>query len=336
MNTVLRLHSRPTGAARLDNFTITEEPLPPLADGQARIRNFLLSVDPTLRIWMSDQPQYMPPVAIGAPMRCAGLGVVEESRCDALPVGAVVTGLVNWQERWIAQEGEATVLPALPGVPWRTWLGPLGMTAGLTAYFGLEPLALKAGETLVITGAAGAVGSLVGQLGKRAGCRVIGLAGGPEKCSRVVQRYGFDGCIDYKNEDVGAALDRHCPNGIDAVFENVGGPILNQLLLRMNNFSRLSLCGLISQYDAERAPGPWAFPMILMRRIKVQGFIITDAIPRFGEALGALIPLVMGGQLQFDYHEVEGPLPGVVDALNLMLQGGNHGKTLYRLGPDPV
>jgi hypothetical protein len=336
MSAVLRLASRPSGPARIDNFTVCDEPLPPLAQGEARIRTFLLSVDPTLRIWMSDQPQYLPPVELGAVMRCAGLGVVEESLSEGLPVGAVVTGLVNWREQFIARSGEVTVLPVIPGVAWREWLGALGMTGGLTAFFGLEHLKLKAGETVVVTGAAGSVGSLVGQLARLAGCRVIGVAGGPAKCERVVSRYGFDGCVDYKSGDVAAALDKLCPDGIDAVFENVGGPVLNQLMLRMNNFSRIAICGLISQYDLDRAPGPWAFPMILMRRITVQGFIILDSIPRFGEALGQLIPLVTSGALKADYHEISGSLPGVVDALNLMLGGGNEGKTLYRLGPDPV
>jgi NADPH-dependent curcumin reductase CurA len=338
-STQLRLARRPRGAVSLDDFTVVHEPLGPLAEGEALVRNFLLSVDPTNRVWMSDAPQYMPPVKIGEVMRAIGLGVVESSRRPDLMPGTVVRGLVGWQDRWIAGPGAPVApVPAVPDVPLHHWLGVLGSTGGLTAYFGLLEVGRpQPGETVVVTAAAGSVGSLAGQIAKISGCRVIGIAGGPVKQKRVVEEYGFDACIDYKSEDVGQALDRLCPDGVDVVFENVGGPILDALLARLKLRARVVLCGLISQYAAERpTPGPTNFSMILMRRARVEGFIVSDFTPKYAEATRSLLEWLRQGRLHTRYDILEGDLPMAVDAVNRLLDGRNDGKLLLRIGADPA
>ncbi|MDP2309202.1 MAG: NADP-dependent oxidoreductase [Pseudomonadota bacterium] len=337
-STQLRLARRPRGKVALDDFTLVREPLRPLAEGEALVRNFLLSVDPTNRVWMSDAPQYMPPVKIGEVMRAIGLGVVEASRRPDLAVGQVVRGLVGWQDHWIAGRGAMIApVPNVPDVPLHHWLGILGSTGGLTAYFGLLEIGRpQPGETVVVTAAAGSVGSLAGQIAKIHGCRVIGVAGGPEKQKRVVEEYGFDACIDYKSEDVGQALDRLCPDGVDVLFENVGGTILDAVLARLRLKARVALCGLISQYAAEGpTPGPSNFSMILMRRARVEGFIVSDFTPRYPEATRALLEWLQQGRLTTRYQILEGGLPVAVDAVNRLLEGRNDGKLLLRVAEDP-
>lgn len=334
----LRLAHRPRGAVSLSDFTEVREPPRPLAEGQALVRNFLLSIDPTNRVWMSDAPQYMPPVQIGDVMRAIGLGVVEESRRSDLKVGQVVRGLVGWQDHWIAgPDAMIAPIPHVPDVPLHHWLGVLGSTGGLTAYFGLLEVGRpRPGETVVVTAAAGSVGSLAGQLAKIHGCRVIGVAGGPVKQKRVVEEYGFDACIDYKSEDVGQALDRLCPDGVDLVFENVGGPILDALLARLRLRARIVLCGLISQYSAGGpTPGPSNFPMILMRRARVEGFIVSDFTPQYPEATRALLDWFKRGRLNTRYDILEGDLTLAVDGVNRLLEGRNQGKLLLRIGAEP-
>ncbi|NVB39927.1 NADP-dependent oxidoreductase [Pseudenhygromyxa sp. WMMC2535] len=317
------LSSRPEGELSDDDLELREVELPELGEGEIRARTTWMSVDPTIRIWMSDIPQYMPPIAIGEVVRSIGVAEVEASTHPGFAVGDQVSTMIGWQTR-IQGKPEALGCMKLPeGTDPGMFLATVGPTSGMTAYFGLfdigEP---KPGETVVVDAAAGAVGSLVGQLAKLHGCRAVGIAGGPEKCAYVTEELGFDACIDYKNEDVGAGLDRACPDGIDVCFENVGGPIFDEILLRMNNFGRVSLCGMVSGYNraGEQLPGPYQFPMVLMRRLKVQGFIILDYADRYAEAAAKLGAWVAQGKLESRLHVREG-FESLPDALRELVGG---------------
>lgn len=329
------LTRRPVGEIAAGDLELREAPLRALEDGEVLVRNVYLSLDPTNRIWMSDADGYMPPVGIGEVMRGGTIGVVEESRSDRYPAGTVVNaGLSGWQAYTIAHEGMVNPVPQIPGVPLTAYMSVLGAT-GLTAYFGLLDIGKpQPGETVVVSAAAGAVGSIVGQIAKLKGARVIGIAGGPAKCAWLTGELGFDGAIDYKNEDVGAALDRLCPNGIDINFENVGGEIMNAVVSRMNTFSRMSLCGLISGYNAETVAGPEDFGRVLMKRILIKGFIIIDYLPRAGEAFAELAPWVASGQIKWKAHVVDG-LENAAEAVKRLFTGDHDGKLLVRISPEP-
>ena len=330
------LRRRPTGEIQPGDLELVEEQIPDLADGEVLVRTLYLSLDPTNRIWMSDQDQYMPPVQIGDTMRGGSSGVVERSRSDRFKQGDVVnTGLGGWTSHVIANGAMLMPTPQLPGVPLTAYMSVLGAT-GLTAWFGMCDIGKpQAGETVVVSAAAGAVGSIAGQLAKLKGARVIGIAGGKAKCDWLTGELGFDGAIDYKNEDVGAALDRLCPNGIDVNFENVGGDIMDAVFNRMNNYSRMPLCGMISTYnDDSRPSGPTDFSRVLMHRITVRGFIITDFLPRAGEAMAELIPWVMEGKLKWKVHVDQG-LDGAMDSLQRLFTGAHDGKLLIQVSPEP-
>jgi NADPH-dependent curcumin reductase CurA len=338
MSTLTRwvLRRRPLGEIRAGDLELETAPIGDLADGEVLIRTLYLSLDPTNRIWMSDQDQYLPPVQIGETMRGGGIGVVERSRSDRFKQGDIVNmGLGGWTTHAIAQEGMISPVPSIPGVPLTAFMSVLGAT-GLTAWFGMVDIAApKAGETVVVSAAAGAVGSIAGQLAKLRGARVIGIAGGKAKCDWLTGDLGFDGAIDYKNEDVGAALDRLCPKGIDVDFENVGGTIMDQVFSRMNNFGRMALCGMISAYNQEVPPaGPGDFSRILMHRLMIKGFIIIDYLPRAAEAFAELGPLVATGQLKWKAH-VEDGLENAVEALGRLFTGDHDGKLLVRVSPEP-
>lgn len=330
------LRKRPVGDIAPGDLEFAETAIRPLEEGEVLIRNIYLSLDPTNRIWMSDQDQYLPPVEIGDVMRGGTIGVVETSRSERFPVGAIVNaGLSGWQSYSIGHEAMLNPVPALPGVPLTAYMSVLGAT-GLTAWFGMTDIGRpQAGETVVVSAAAGAVGSVAGQIAKARGARVIGIAGGPKKCAWLTDELGFDGAIDYKNEDVGAALDRLCPNGIDVNFENVGGAIMDAVVSRMNNFGRMPLCGMISGYNAEGvASGPTDFGRVLMRRLLIKGFIVIDYLPRAGEAFAELAPLVLEGKLKWKAHVVDG-LENAVDAVQRLFTGDHDGKLLVRISPEP-
>jgi hypothetical protein len=330
------LRRRPAGEIQPGDLELVEEAIRDLADGEVLVRTLYLSLDPTNRIWMSDQDQYMPPVEIGDTMRGGSLGVVEQSRSDRFKQGDVVnTGLGGWSTHVIANGAFLMAAPQLPGVPLTAYMSVLGAT-GLTAWFGLCDIGKpQPGETVVVSAAAGAVGSIVGQIAKLKGARVIGIAGGKAKCDWLTGELGFDGAIDYKNEDVGAALDRLCPNGIDVNFENVGGDIMDAVFNRMNNFGRMPLCGMISTYNDDGRPtGPTDFSRILMHRLTVRGFIITDFLPRAGEAMAELIPWVMEGKLKWKVHVDQG-LEGAMDSLQRLFTGNHDGKLLIQVSPEP-
>ena len=330
------LRHRPVGEILPGDLELVEEPIRELGDGEVLVRTLYLSLDPTNRIWMSDQDQYMPPVQIGDTMRGGSLGVVVSSRSDRFKQGDVVnTGLGGWSTHVIADGAMLFPAPALPGVPLTAYMSVLGAT-GLTAWFGLCEIGKpQPGETVVVSAAAGAVGSIVGQIAKLKGARVIGIAGGKAKCDWLIGELGFDGAIDYKNEDVGAALDRLCPNGIDVNFENVGGDIMDAVVSRMNNFGRMALCGMISTYnDNDRPAGPTDFVRVLMHRLTIRGFIITDFLPRAGEAMAELIPWVMEGKIKWKVHVDQG-LDGAMNSLQRLFTGNHDGKLLIQVSPEP-
>ncbi|MDP3870578.1 NADP-dependent oxidoreductase [Phenylobacterium sp.] len=330
------LRRRPTGEIGPDDLELVETQTPELKDGEVLVRTTYLSLDPTNRIWMSDQDQYLPPVEIGDVMRGGVIGVVEQSRSRDLQVGQIVNpGLGGWQDYTVLPAAMARPSLQIPGVPMTAYMSVLGAT-GLTAWFGLMDIGKpQPGETVVVSAAAGAVGSIVGQLAKLKGCRVVGIAGSPEKCRWLTEELGFDAAIDYRNEDVGAALDRHCPNGIDVNFENVGGEIMDAVIGRMNNFSRMALCGMISTYTIDgQIPGPKDFARVLMRRILIKGFIVIDYLPRAAEAMAELIPLVASGQLKWKTHTVDG-LENAAEAVKLLFTGAHDGKLLVRISPEP-
>ena len=336
MNQLWVLKKRPVGDLAEGDLELVERALVPLKEGEVRVRTIYLSLDPTNRIWMSDVDAYLPPVGIGDAMRGGGLGVVTESKCDGISPGQnVLTGLATWETHCTLPGASVTVLPDLPGVPLTAWMGPLGAT-GMTAYFGLMDICKpKAGETVVVSAAAGAVGSMVGQIAKLQGCRVVGIAGSDAKCEWLTGTAGFDAAINYKSEDVGAALDKHCPDGIDVNFENVGGDIMDAVIARLNDFSRMALCGLIATYnDKEPRPGPYNFANLLMRRTLVKGFIVIDYYERFPEGVQAMAGWLMEGKLKFETDIVDG-FENAPASLDRLFTGKNLGKLVVRVSPEP-
>jgi NADPH-dependent curcumin reductase CurA len=325
-----RLAARPVGLFKESDFKWTEEPVAGLKDGEILVHNQYLSLDPTNRGW-AGQDSYLPAVPIGDVMRGGAIGVVEESRNPNYTTGDHVSGLLGWQEYAVSDGASLTKLPNIPGIPLTAFMGLFGHI-GLTAYFGLIDICdPKPGETLVVSAAAGAVGSLVGQIGKIKGCRVVGIAGSDDKCRWITEDLGFDAAINYKKEDVGAALKRECPKGIDIDFENVGGEILDAVLLQMNLGARISLCGLISQYNAtEPVPGPYNFIMVLVKRARIQGFIVMDYVNRAQEAVADLSRWFMEGKIKYRVDVVEG-LENAASAVNRLFKGENIGKLVVKI-----
>jgi NADPH-dependent curcumin reductase CurA len=305
--------------------------IPAPQDGEVLVRNLYLSLDPTNRGWVNDAASYLPPVGIGEVMRGSTIGVVEQSRNDHIKEGTRVTGLLGWQDYAVSDGKNLTVLPDDPRVPLTAYMGLFGHI-GLTAYFGLLDIGKpKEGETLVVSAAGGAVGSLVGQIGKIKGCRVVGIAGTDEKCRWVTDELGFDAAINYKTEPVLAGLRRLCPGGIDIYFDNVGGKILDAALALINFRARVVVCGLISQYNAtEPVPGPYNFVNILIKRARVEGFIVMDYMNRGREATADLARWAAEGKLKYKVDLVEG-LDRAPEALNMLFEGSNTGKLLVKI-----
>jgi NADPH-dependent curcumin reductase CurA len=334
VNRVHRLRRRPRGELRPGDLELVEEDVAPLEDGQALVRTLLLSVDPTNRIWMSDMRGYMPPVPIGDVMRGLGIGEVVASRRDDLPVGALVSGWTGWQDVVVADDRRLvspfTVLPdPLPG-PLEAFLGVLGHT-GITAWVGIELVGRPAaGETVVVSAAAGAVGSVAGQLAKARGARVVGVAGGAEKCAHVTGTLGFDACVDHRAGDWRERLDAATPDGIDVDFENVGGPIMDHVLGRLNIGARIALSGMISDYNATEPHGLRNVPQLIMQRATISGFLVLDHADRFLDAIGHLAGELAAGRLHHDQTVVDG-LEHAPDALGRLFAGANTGKLLVRV-----
>lgn len=331
-NRQITLAARPHGKATSEVFAEKTAPVPELRDGEILVKNLYLSIDPTIRGWI-ERDTYLPAIELGAVVRSAGVGAVVESRNPAFAAGDRVFGLVGWQEYAVLGAAERPS-PVPPGIDLRDALSVFGVT-GQTAYFGLTEIGRpEPGNTVVVSGAAGATGSVVGQLAKAKGCRVVGIAGGAAKCAWLTGELGFDAAIDYKSEDVGKRLTETCPKGIDVFFDNVGGPILNEALARLALRARVVLCGAISQYEALDAPyGPPNYMNLISRRGRMEGFIILDYAHRFLEGAMALGALMAEGKLKHKTTVLEG-LASAPDALRRLFTGEHDGKLLVRVASE--
>lgn len=326
----VRLQKRPVGAATSDTWTMSHDVAPACGEGEITIAVEYLSVDPAMRGWLNDTRSYLPPVGVGEIMRGIGVGKVVESRAEALTVGDSVVGLTGVQTEYVGPAtGFSKVYPDLAPLP--AFLGGLGST-GMTAYFGLleigEP---QAGETVVVSAAAGAVGSVVGQIAKIKGCRVVGIAGGEEKRRYVVDELGFDACIDYKAESVAEGLKQHCPDRINLYFDNVGGAILEACLNGLANKARIVLCGAISQYNATGGmAGPANYMQLLVARARMEGFVVFDYLSRFPEAIMQMAQWRAEGKLVLREHVVDG-IEQFPKAFSMLFSGENTGKLVVRV-----
>jgi NADPH-dependent curcumin reductase CurA len=331
-NRQIVLRRRPDGLVDPDDTELVAVPAPQPADGEALVRTTYVGMDAAVRTWLDDQPGYLPPVQLGEVIRAAGIGEVIESRCDAYAVGDIVTTLTGFQEFTIVCDDLFTT--PVPGpadqVDQLAVMSIYGPT-GATAYFGMTGIGRpQPGETVVVSAAAGATGSVAGQIAKIAGARVVGIAGGPHKCRAVVDDFGFDACIDYRRDDLAAALKAECPRGVDVYFDNVGGPILDAVLGRLAHKARVVLCGVISSYLTGEHPGPANYVNLLAKTALMQGFNALDEWGRFDEAFAALRSWEEQGLLTHREHISEG-IETCVDALNGLFTGANIGKTLVRL-----
>ena len=334
-NQQIVLDHRPSGEARADHFRLVTTDTPPLQDGQVLVRHQYLSLDPYMRGRMNDAKSYATPQPVGEVMIGGTAGTVVESRHPKFQPGDPVVGMGGWQQYSVVDAGQPGALRKVDTtqVPLSHYLGAVGMP-GVTAWYGLvKIIAPQAGQTLVVSAASGAVGSAFGTLAKVRGCRVVGIAGGPDKCRYVTEELGFDACIDYKQHaDAGSladALNEACPGGVDGHFENVGGMVLDAVMLRMNAFGRIALCGMISGYDGR--PIPMSYPQLLLtQRLKVEGFIVSEHMEVWPEALKELGQLVGSGKLRPRESVADG-LEAAPEAFLGMLKGRNFGKQLVKL-----
>ena len=327
INHRITLAERPQGPVSDRCFNRDEVDAPTPGPGEVLVKVDWLSIDPTIRMWMA-MDTYLPAIEIGAPIRSAGLGTVVESANPDIPVGTRLFGTPGWQE-YALMGSRDQVVPE--GVDPTAALSVFGIT-GLTAYFGLLEIGRpKEGETVVVSGAAGATGSVVGQIAKLQGCRVVGIAGSDEKCRWLTDELGFDVAINYRTENVARALKESCPKGIDVFFDNVGGEILESALANLALRGRVVMCGAISQYDdATPPPGPRNLSVLISQRGRMEGFIILDFLPRAGEAIAQLATWVMAGQLKYKVDVLEG-LDRAPEALRKLFDGSNEGKMLVKL-----
>lgn len=344
------LANRPVGHITDDVFkTIGQDPVPQPKEGEILLRNLWLSLDPAMRGWLNDVRSYIPPVKIGEVMRGSTVAQVISSNNSKFPVGTLVAGTGGWQEYCVTNGKGWMALPYPPYPSSSLWasnpfnsptlyLGVLGMT-GMTAYFGLIDVGKpKAGETVLVSAAAGAVGSIVGQIAKIKGCFVVGLAGTDEKCRWLTSSLGFDGAINYKGKDVNqlnAAIRGACPKGVDIYFDNVGGATLDAALARLNRGGRVAICGAISQYNAtEKVPGPSNYMSLLVNRARMEGFVVLDYYRQFPAAMAEIKKWIAEGKIQFSEHIVEG-LQSAPKALNLLFNGDHSGKLIVHIA-NPV
>ncbi|HZU48719.1 MAG TPA: NADP-dependent oxidoreductase [Mycobacterium sp.] len=334
MNRQIVLRRRPTGLVQPGDTELITAPAPAPAEGEALLRNTYIGIDAAVRTWLNDQPGYLPPVQLGEVIRAAGIGEVVASRCAAYAIGDVVTTLSGFQEYVIIRDDVfSTPIPdAKDQLAVMSVYGP----TGATAYFGMTNIGKpKPGETVVVSAAAGATGSVAGQIAKIAGARVVGIAGGPEKCRVVVDEFGFDACIDYKEGNLAAALKQHCPRGVDVYFDNVGGPILDAVLGRLAHKARVVLCGVISSYLTGEHPGPANYVNLLAKTALMQGFNALEMWDRFEEAFADLRRWEQEGKLVHRETVFDG-IESCVDALNGLFTGANIGKMLVKVGePTP-
>ncbi|KQV84886.1 NADP-dependent oxidoreductase [Massilia sp. Root351] len=333
-NLQFRLASRPLGMAKETDFQKAAEPLRELADGEITVKTLYLSLDPAMRGWMNDAKSYIRPVAIGEVMRAGGVGEVVASKSPKYAVGDIVSGGIGVQSYWQgAADDKSASFFKIDGrlAPLTTWMNTLGMP-GMTAYFGLLEVGQpKAGETVVVSGAAGAVGQTVGQVAKQLGCRVVGIAGGKEKCDFVVNELGFDACIDYKTGSVRDGLKEHCPQGVDVYFDNVGGDILDTVLTRINMKARIVICGAISQYNnTTPVKGPANYLSLLVNRARMEGMVVFDYADRYHLGVAALAGWLKEGKIKSKEDVVQG-IENFPQALTMLFEGKNFGKLVLKV-----
>ena len=329
------LRRRPDGDPVPDDFALVEEAIPELGEGQFLIRNHYASLDPAQRGWMDDAESYMPPIPLGAPVRASTIGVVEASRAEGFAPGQWVMGLNAIEDYSVGTVGGFTQpidAAAVPGIT--NYLSLFG-AVGMTAYFGLlEVCEPKPGETVLVTGAAGAVGSIVGQLAKIVGCRAVGIAGGANKCDRLIKRYGFDAAIDYRGKDEAAltrAIAEAAPDGVDVIFENVGGIILDAGLTNLNLRGRVGLCGLISEYNNPKPVGARNLWQLIVKRASIRGLLVADYVARFGEGAAQMGEWAGQGRIVVDEHIDEG-IENAYAAFMRLFAGTNQGKMILKIG----
>jgi len=339
VNHQVRLASRPVGMATADNWQFTSEPVADPADGQVLVKTLVLSLDPAMRGWLNEGKSYIAPVGIGEVMRAGGIGRVVASTDPAFAPGDVVSGLLGVQEYCQAAAGppgsrSLQKIDLRLGTP-AQWLNAFGMP-GMTAYFGLLDVGLpKPGDTLVVSGAAGAVGQTVGQLAKIKGCRVVGIAGGAAKCDWVVKELGFDACIDYKGGSVREGLKAHCPKGVDIYFDNVGGEILDHVLAKLAPKARIVICGAISQYNnTTPMQGPKNYMSLLVNRARMEGMVVFDYADRFPKAIAELAGYIKDSRLKSKEDIVDGGVAAFPQTLNKLFAGENFGKLVLRVAAD--
>ena len=336
-NQQFRLAARPIGLPKPSDWKFTSEPVRELADGEIVVKTLYLSLDPAMRGWMNEGKSYIRPVAIDEVMRAGGIGKVVASKSPKFAVGDIVSGGTGVQEYWVGAANDKTaafykVDPNAAPLP--KYLNALGMP-GMTAYFGLLEVGLpKAGETVVVSGAAGAVGQTVGQVAKHKGCRVVGIAGGKEKCDFVVNELGFDACIDYKTGSLKDGLKEHCSTGIDVYFDNVGGEILDTVLTRINMKARIIICGAISQYNnTTPVKGPANYLSLLVNRARMEGIVVFDYADRYHVGITEMAKWMKEGTFKTREDIVEG-LEKFPDALLMLFEGKNFGKLVLQVAKD--
>jgi NADPH-dependent curcumin reductase len=328
-NRQFRLASRPEGLPDRDAWELTEEAPREPGDGEALVKVLMLSLDPAMRGWMNDVPSYVPPVGIGEVMRAIGVGQVVASRSESVSEGDYVTGLFGVQEYATLPADALTPVDASLA-PLATYLNVLGMP-GMTAYFGLLEIGdPQPGDTVVVSGAAGAVGATVGQIAKIKGCRAVGIAGGPEKCRMLLEEFGYDAAIDYKSEDLVPALREKCPDRVNVYFDNVGGEVLDAVLARLARGARIVICGAVSQYNESTMRGPSNYMALLVRRARMEGFVVFDFASRYADAAREMAGWMSEGKLVGREDVVPG-IETFPETLNKLFRGENTGKLVLQV-----
>ena len=337
INRQWRLSNRPKGMVTCDHFSYHEQPYSSPGEGEFVVRTLYLSVDPAMRGWITEDPGYFPPVPLDSVMAAPALGQIVESRHHDFNVGDIVSGMFGWQDYCVGNgRGSKSAHKFTPIHPLPRYLGVLGGT-GLTAYFGLLDVGrLKTGETVVVSGAAGATGSVAAQIAKIRQCHTIGIAGGPDKCTWLREELGLDGTIDYKSEHVGGRLTELCPNGINVFFDNVGGNLLEVVLDHMSTWGRIVCCGMISGYNADRPqPGPENLFRLITRRVRMEGFLVPDYAPRFKEARRELSAWLATGALK-SREDIRVGFETVPTTFCDLFTGANIGKLMIKVAdPNP-